>query len=157
MFTELQNIFFEAFLLDEEFLQLNAGPKFENTDSGISSSIPNVPYASGSDTDDSDFTASDSYGSGYDSTSSDVSTRRTKKQRSSFAKGDETLASGDEGVVESGKRKRRRKHKKKSKGKAREELNEEAAGKKEDEEEDGDDDEGVGTRLRRRREGKRER
>ena len=115
----------------------------------MTSLIPTIdPNASGSDTDDSDFAASDSYGSEYESSSSENATSRPKSKRAT-GQIQETLASGDEGVVESGERKRKRKHKRK--GKERQDAGDVEA-------EDGEDgEEGVGARLRRRRDGRAER
>ena len=117
--------------------------------------VPTIdPNASASDTDDSDFAASDSYGSDYESSSSEPSALRPKSKVDD-GHAEETLASGDEGIVESGKRKRKRKHKKKYRGTARDWQ---GAGELGDEDEEGyEAEEGVGVRLRRRREGRAER
>ena len=110
------------------------------------------PNASGSDTDDSDFAASDSYGSEYESSSSEHATSGPKSKRAT-GQVQEALASGDEGVVESGERKRKRKHKRKGKGKDKGGQDAGDVGV-----EDGEDgEEGVGARLRRRRDGRAER
>ena len=111
------------------------------------------PNASGSDTDDSDFAASDSYGSDYYSSSSEHATPGPKSKRATGPI-QEALASGDEGIVESGKRKRKRKHKRKGNGKGKERQN---AGDVRDEDGEEDEEEGVGARLRRRRDGRTER
>ena len=112
--------------------------------------IPAIdPNASGSDTDDSDFAASDSYGSESYSSSSERATSGRKVKRATGAI-QEALASGDEGIVESGKRKRKRRHKRK--GKKRQD-----AGDVRDENAEDDEEEGVGARLRRRRDGRAER
>ena len=108
------------------------------------------PKASGSDTDDSDFAASDSYGSDYDSSTSEGSTKKVKSRKIAGV-GDEALASGDEGIVEYGRRKQKRKHKK-SQGKLKQDGD-----KAEAEEDESAGEEGVGVRLKRRREGKAER
>ena len=111
------------------------------------------PNESGSDTDDSDFAASDSYGSDYYSSSSEHATLGTKSKRATGPIQD-TLASGDEGIVESGKRKRKRKHKRKGKRKGKAPQD---AGDVKDEDGEEDEEEGVGARLRRRRNGRAER
>ena len=121
----------------------------------MASLVPTIdPNASGSDTDDSDFAASDSYGSDYESSSSEPSALRPKS-KGGAGHAEETLASGDEGIVESGKRKRKRKHKKKDKGKNRDREGADELGN--EDEEGYEAEEGVGARLRRRREGRAER
>ena len=94
------------------------------------------PTLSDSDTSDSDFAAPVSASDTEGPSSSNEEGKPTKKRRRIGA--DEALASGDEGVVESGRRKRRRKQKK---GK----VDEGGQG-------DRESDEGVGVRLKRRRE-----
>ena len=119
----------------------------------MASVIPTIdPNALGSDTDDSDFAASDPYGSDYDSSSSETFTTNNKGKRP-IDQPDEALASGDEGIVEPGKQKRRKKHKK-GKGKAKGRAKGDEARKEDDEY---DEEEGVGARLKRRREGRGER
>lgn len=121
----------------------------------MASLVPNInPNASGSDTDDSDFAASDSYGSDYESSSSEPSVSRSKS-KGAAGLAEEALASGDEGVVESGKRKRKKKHKKKDR--RRDEDREGAEALVNEEDEGYEAEEGVGARLRRRREGRVER
>lgn len=121
----------------------------------MASLVPNInPNASGSDTDDSDFAASDSYGSDYESSSSEPSVSRSKS-KGAAGHAEEALASGDEGVVESGKRKRKKKHKKKDR--RRDEDREGAEALVNEEDEGYEAEEGVGARLRRRREGRVER
>ena len=110
-----------------------------------------MDLTSGSDTNDSDFAASESYGSDYDSSSSETLSSRRQAQHAG-CQAEEVLASGDEGVVESGKRKRKRRHKKKGGRKRKQEHG--AAEVATDEEDEDIDEEGVGARLRRRREGK---
>jgi len=109
-----------------------------------SATFPLDPTLTDSDTNDSDFAASLSV-SDTEGSSSDEDGKATKKRKR--AGDDEALASGDEGIVESGKRKKKRKHKK-GKGKSRDVEGQEVEGESE---------EGVGARLRRRREGKGER
>lgn len=120
----------------------------------MTSHIPTIdPNASGSDTDDSDFAASDSYGSEYDSSSSEHPTFGPES-KGATGQNQEALASGDEGIVESGERKRKRKRKRKGKGKGKERKD---AGDVGDEDGKDDEEEGVGARLRRRRDGLAER
>ena len=100
------------------------------------------PTLSDSDTSDSDFAASVSAPDTEGPSSSNEEGNHTKKRKRTGA--DEALGSGDEGVVESGRRKKRRKQKRKGK-----------VG--EGGQEDGESEEGVGARLKRRREGRGER
>lgn len=100
-----------------------------------------------SDSHDSDFAASLSASDTEGSTSSDGESRRRPKRK--VAGDEDALASGDEGIVESGKRKKRRKHTKKSKSKESKSFGQHEEGY--------ESEEGVGARLRRRRDGKAER